>query len=960
MNNLKRVLSLALSGIMLVGMMAVGASAADFSDADKIEHADAVNTLVALNIINGQDDGSFNPEGDVTRAQMAKMIAVAMNGGKETTTGTKTNPTFTDIKGHWAESYIEFCADLKIISGRGDGTFDPEGKVTGLEAAKMVLTALGYDADAYQLKGATWATRTDELAKAGKPSLYTELNGSMAVSATRDVAAQLIWNGLQNKTMTVKPSNTLSDGTITWSYEPGTKSLLSERYNAVVEEGFLTAVEYDKDSKEYTYTIDGSDPVFGAEALEDDVADNTFKSTEDLSALYGQKVKVVYKDNKSRTVYGITASGSSVLATVVAGKDLALDADKDSIKVNGTTYKFANKEAATVGDEAADIDVYVLNNKTAVGNLNTYGKGATVAYAVDLIDNDDDGKINVAVAHPILVGEVTYVGKNSITAGNKSYKFDDCDIYEKVAVDDWAVVTPAEYTANGKAVVAKAEVISGEITATRNGGDDIKVGDTWYVRANASIDVELGTSYDVTVVNGYIFAVAEAEDTTVSASNVLLVVGKDTVAEDDSLDAGTQALKVMFSDGSTKRVVADKLNDKDIREKTVGTEGQDGYKPANSLGDDDVDVLYTYKTDKDGNYELKDIDASKFDEDGTVSGAAVALKDGKITISGSTFRFEDNAAIFVKAGTKYDVVDGKTVNDWKDLEADVDSVFYAKDRNGFHQTTLAFVDLKGETSIPGVKGSEKYGWVTGAPALIKSGDDYFIEVTIWDGSEEFTALVEGTAANTSIGSNTEVKGDRKDVNVQKGTPISFKDLGNDHVDEVTSLKSSADAVTAYNNGKAITFATAGDLEITKDTVIVYVDTENNEGVEGGSITIAQKTEADTYVKNVYAAQDGTSGDVKYIIVDTANNLDENSDDSSLKTLPTGLTKGEKNTLVLADAANIAVNNGVIDDLAATSADATIVVKAAGAKLAVDDTIMVIAADGSVTTYTVVAAPVVGG
>ena len=144
------------------------------------------------------------------------------------------------------------------------------------------------------------------------------------------------------------------------------------------------------------------------------------------------------------------------------------------------------------------------------------------------------------------------------------------------------------------------------------------------------------------------------------------------------------------------------------------------------------------------------------------------------------------------------------------------------------------------------------------------------------------------------------------------------------------------------------------------SVIVYVDTENNEGVEGGSITIAQKTEADTYVKNVYAAQDGTSGDVKYIIVDTANNLNENSDDSSLKTLPTGLTKGEKNTLILADAADIAVNDGVITGLAATSADATIVVNAAGAKLAVDDTIMVIAADVSVTTYTVVAAPVVGG
>ena len=107
MNNLKRVLSLALSGIMLVGMMAMGASAADFTDAEKIQHIEAVNILVALKVINGQDDGSYNPEGDVTRAQMAKMIAVAMNGGNDTNTGVKTTASFTDVKGHWAESYIE-------------------------------------------------------------------------------------------------------------------------------------------------------------------------------------------------------------------------------------------------------------------------------------------------------------------------------------------------------------------------------------------------------------------------------------------------------------------------------------------------------------------------------------------------------------------------------------------------------------------------------------------------------------------------------------------------------------------------------------------------------------------------------------------------------------------------------------------------------------------------------------
>ena len=97
MNNLKRVLSMGLTGAMLAGMMVVGASAADFKDADEIEHTDAVNTLVALNVINGKDDGSYDPNGIVTRAEMAKLITVALNGGKDPVLGTKTTPTYTDI-----------------------------------------------------------------------------------------------------------------------------------------------------------------------------------------------------------------------------------------------------------------------------------------------------------------------------------------------------------------------------------------------------------------------------------------------------------------------------------------------------------------------------------------------------------------------------------------------------------------------------------------------------------------------------------------------------------------------------------------------------------------------------------------------------------------------------------------------------------------------------------------------
>ena len=76
------------------------------------------------------------------------------------------NTGLTDVKGHWAESYINYCYSLGIIAGRGNGKFDPSATVTALEAAKMLLVAVGYDPAIEGFEGADWAinvsVRADE------------------------------------------------------------------------------------------------------------------------------------------------------------------------------------------------------------------------------------------------------------------------------------------------------------------------------------------------------------------------------------------------------------------------------------------------------------------------------------------------------------------------------------------------------------------------------------------------------------------------------------------------------------------------------------------------------------------------------------------------------------------------------------------------------------------------------
>ena len=230
MKTAKKILRLALSAVVVTGLLVMAGHAAEFEDANEIQHREAVNALVRLGIINGRDDGTFVPWGFVTRGQMAKMITVAMRGGDGYFWEGKTSG-FTDVEGHWAENYIEYCFERGIISGRGDGSFDPDGNVTGVEASKMILVALGYDPTAYALAGPSWAAQTEKVACAAQPSLYKDLEGmNLDVAIDRDTAAQMLWNGVRNHT--IKGSSSNGVGGTTLQYSDSENTFLEERFEA--------------------------------------------------------------------------------------------------------------------------------------------------------------------------------------------------------------------------------------------------------------------------------------------------------------------------------------------------------------------------------------------------------------------------------------------------------------------------------------------------------------------------------------------------------------------------------------------------------------------------------------------------------------------------------------------------------------------------------------------------------
>lgn len=171
-----------------------------FTDQADIVHTQAVAELARLKIISGVEDGTaFAPERIVTRGEMAKMLAVMLNGGtdpllKQTNPGAE--PMFTDLAGHWSQPYVTYCVNLGILAGRGDGTFGPDDPVSGRECAKMLLVAIGHIPKEEGFEGADWSINV--LVRANQIDLFAGLDdlADYMVPLSRDNAAQLVFNGL--------------------------------------------------------------------------------------------------------------------------------------------------------------------------------------------------------------------------------------------------------------------------------------------------------------------------------------------------------------------------------------------------------------------------------------------------------------------------------------------------------------------------------------------------------------------------------------------------------------------------------------------------------------------------------------------------------------------------------------------------------------------------------------------
>ena len=838
------------------------AGAAFTDSADIKVDADVVDTLVSLGIVEGFEDGSFQPNGTVTRAQMAKMIYVLRTGNSDASAYNDEKSSFTDINGHWARGYIKYCQSLGIIAGKSNTKFVPNEKVSAQEAAKMLLVTLGYNAQKAGLVGTGWASKTNALAD--EAGLLEDVNTSFTAACPRQYAAQLIYNAIDAKTVVLR------DGEYTDETAMGvTNKTIGEKYMGL-KKTVGTLSSFSKTSGKDTYEMSLTD------INENDSStkyETSFTKVEkDYASLKYKTVKVLYKAKDD--VYGVFATDDNTSTTGVLA-DLKMDSDK-KVKLDGTKYDLASTTTVYVDGVKVTTD----GEKTIKDWVTKYGDGGSNKFAkpylkgtkVELLATDGSSDYSILNVTTYEIGKVSYVGSDYINVTTKGgvatqsvkRSDDDFNYPSDIKKDDYVVVTKEGNYADKKGLIEKATVVEGKVQSTK-GDNKVQINDNWYTMASDDVTApKLNARVMLVVVNGYAYYV---DTVTVGTDDIALLV-------DAGANSGVSSKKearLIFADGTDKIVEIKKYWEDDSTKGEVIQAGTDYLK---------TPILVTYDVSKDV-YTLTKVDADDtagYDTYVTVTGDSVKV-DGSVTgtIASSDgaknlskLYFESTGIVFVRydAGVDNDdpsfkVVTGKTASNYdKSLKG---ALAVANKSSNTYYAQVAMIDF----------GTAKTGG--------SSDDNYLVAL-----DDSYTSKIDGTTytmVKAWNGSEEKVYKSEDSVTLSAGDVFKYTEDGEDAI-SIEELKSQKSAyVSAYDEGTGdITLMDSSKNEISstasvcydkvdsKDTVVFYVNSDDGVGVANGEIRLADyydDNQAEDHVNvRVYSEDDDQ---ITVLVVDVNNN-----------------------------------------------------------------------------------------
>lgn len=470
----KKLLAALLAVCMVASMMLVPAMAADegaFTDVSGDHWAsDAIERWAGYGVLNGHDNGTFNPDGPMTRAQFAKFIVTLMG----LPTGSTEMP-FEDVMGsadEWAAPYIAAAHKAGIINGKSTTRFAPRDDVSFDQSAAMMARAVGLvDKDAYGDKVTEKLTELGMLDDNVKPDaeptralvagLADNMIGTYVTEATLDEVAPegVIAGEIPSGIILVVASEGLAveikDVTTTAPIvlQGGHVTLTNTTAPSVKVSGGNANIEIDKDSTVDSVTVDGTNASLKVDGT---VANVTVTADATISHLEGEGVS---KDNVTNNTGAEIEVNGETVAPTPAEPENPDDEQGESTGFVPTPSKPA--QPPKVDESKPDADSQKETTKDDAGNVvpgdtvcknHVWGDKVTASCVAATCTTDGKDVYKCT-------GKVTVTETDEET-GAKTTKEVDCTAVKEVTVPKLGHkmylletdVTAAKCTAAGKAI----------------------------------------------------------------------------------------------------------------------------------------------------------------------------------------------------------------------------------------------------------------------------------------------------------------------------------------------------------------------------------------------------------------------------------------------------------------------------------------------------------------------------
>ena len=592
---MKKLLAMVLALVMTLSL-AVSANA--FTDDSKVSdsYAEAVAVLNGMGVFKGYEDGSFKPEGNITRAEVATIIyrIYTADVAKNDKSGLyATYNKFSDMAGAgWAQGYIGYCANASLVKGYPDGTFKPSGKVTGYEVLAMILRAVGYDKN-NEFSGADWALHVAQTAQQlgvlDNVAKTTDLNAP----ASRELVAELLFRAIAEAS--------------TVNYTPAfgyvTDKVISTKTNSLGEKNFKLASaaasdKWGRHATKWTYNTGDKSTLVVAKAD----ASNTTKVDEcDIAHDAGLK---------GDTAYTLIVNGQPQATTYTVNLT-------DTVTKMGAQGRLTEVyDMGSAGYRFVEINTYlakVTKVTAASTDRNGHVTDATVDRKVYQVNDTGIDKAGVE-AEGFTVGQYVLVTMTVDTAS------------PVVQTVEAAAVTPMGQLKNWSYAYGTTAATTTLADTKYNDADKFYVGNV------------KGTTYTATAWDSIVDSYANLIGMVASSVNYV-VVEKISWKHDNSTVAGGKALAdLVLADGtkvagatiaSVDNAVTTNYNSGVVEVLTA--EVADDYTNNNAY----YNRIFTYSVNADGSYDLvKYCDATNVNSHNT--GAVTITKGKTATIAGFT------------------------------------------------------------------------------------------------------------------------------------------------------------------------------------------------------------------------------------------------------------------------------------------------------------------------------------